>query len=177
MTGEGPPGLRDQSVFLHAGNAASFAGQSTVIIFGIISPTPTASSSVVITTTGPSGAVDIGTAAVSTSTGAYTYSLVAGGNANWVSGVYTVSGKWGANGQSASATTSFAYSSAASTTSGVTVTTTVTSATTSSVTATVTSTTTVFSTPEFPYILVVPVFLGTLIITVLVNRIRKPKAR
>jgi len=91
-------------------SATSYTGSATISYTGTISPAPTIASSVVVTTTGPSGAVDIGTAAVATGTGTFTYTLVAGGNANWVQGTYTVNGTWGAQGNTATKTTTFTYS-------------------------------------------------------------------
>src|SRR5580658_589965 len=91
-------------------NAPTYSGQATIIITGTISPAPTIASSVVITTRGPVGAVDIGTAAVATGTGAFTYSLVSGGSATWVTGAFTVNGTWGAQGNTATMSASFLYS-------------------------------------------------------------------
>jgi trimeric autotransporter adhesin len=127
-------------------NAPTYSGQATIIITGTISPAPTIASSVVITTRGPVGAVDIGTAAVATGTGAFTYSLVSGGSATWVTGAFTVNGTWGAQGNTATMTASFLYSAASgSSSSSTTVTATVTQTVTSAA-ATVTSITTATTT-------------------------------
>ncbi len=118
-----------------------FSGQATITISGTITPTPTVASNVVITTKGSMGAVDINSVPVSTSTGAFTYTLVAGGNAAWVSGQYTVNGTWGASGNTATATATFVYTATQGGGGVVTVTTTVTSTTTIGVqTQTVTTT-------------------------------------
>jgi ActR/RegA family two-component response regulator len=118
-------------------NSASYSGMADVTVSGTISPAPTIASNVVITTTGPVGAVDIESVPVATGTGTFTYTLVTGGNANWVSGTYTVNGTWGAQGNTASKTTTFAYT-ATGTGSGSTTTVTVAS-TTTTVTTTVTT--------------------------------------
>jgi len=125
-----------------ATNNPTYTGTNTVTITGTITPAPTIASSVVITTKGPMGAVDIGEANVATGTGAFTYALVAGGNAGWVSGTYTVNGTWGAQGNTATATTTFIYSAVGGGGGGtVTVTSTVTATTTvAQATTTVTST-------------------------------------
>jgi len=120
-----------------------YSGQADITISGTITPTPTVASNVIITTRGSMGAVDIGSTPVSTSTGAFTYTLVSGGNAAWVSGQYTVNGTWGAQGSTATATTTFAYTSNGIGGGVVTVTVTSTSTTTTTIgvqTTTVTST-------------------------------------
>jgi len=97
-------------------NAPSYAGQATITISGTVTPAPTiTSTAVVLTTKGPAGAVDIGEAAVATGTGAFTYTLVSGGTTAWMSGTYTVNGTWGAQGNTATATTTFAYTSSGTT--------------------------------------------------------------
>jgi hypothetical protein len=97
-------------------NAVSYSGQTSITYSGTITPVPTVASSVVLTTTGPSGTVDIGTASVSTTTGSFSYTLVSGGSSNWVSGTYIVNGTWGANGNTGTARTSFSYTSGGSVT-------------------------------------------------------------
>ena len=100
-------------------NAPSYAGQSTITVTGTVTPAPTISNTaVVITTKGPSGAVDIGEATVATSTGAFTYTLVSGGSSAWTSGTYTVNGTWGAQGNTATKTATFGYTSGGGTSSG-----------------------------------------------------------
>jgi uncharacterized protein YoxC len=91
-------------------NAPSYAGQSTITVSGTVTPAPTIpNTAVVITTTGPNGVVDTGEAAVATSTGAFTYTLVSGGSAGWTSGTFTVNGTWGGQGNTATKTTTFLY--------------------------------------------------------------------
>lgn len=91
-------------------SASTFAGQSTIQVSGTVTPAPTVSNTaVVVTTKGPAGAVDTGTAPVATGTGAYTYTFVTGGSTMWVSGTYTVNATYGGPGGSGSATTTFSY--------------------------------------------------------------------
>src|SRR5882762_9002468 len=91
-------------------NASSYSGQATIQISGTVTPAPTISSTaVVVTTKGPAGVVDTGTANVFTGTGAYTYTFVSGGSANWVTGTYVVNATYGGPGGSGSATTTFTY--------------------------------------------------------------------
>jgi hypothetical protein len=97
-------------------NAPSYSGQSTIVVTGTISPAPTMpNTAVVITTTGPAGAVDIGEATVATGTGAFTYTFVSGGTTSWTTGTYTINGTWGAQGNTATKTTTFTYSGGIST--------------------------------------------------------------
>jgi hypothetical protein len=99
-------------------NASTYSGQSAIQITGTVTPAPSASNTaVVITTTGPAGAVDTGEAAVATGTGAYSYPLVSGGSPMWVSGTYTVNATYGGPGGASSEVSTFSYS-ASTTTSG-----------------------------------------------------------
>ena len=91
-------------------NAGTYSGQATIQVSGTVTPAPTTSSTaVVVTTKGPQGVVDTGTANVATSTGAYTYTFVSGGSPNWVPGTYVVNATYGGPGGSGSATTTFTY--------------------------------------------------------------------
>jgi hypothetical protein len=100
-------------------NQPTYAGQSTIIVSGTVTPAPTISTTaVVITTKGLSGAVDIGEATVATGTGAFTYTLVSGGSSAWTSGTYTINGTWGAQGNTATKTTTFTYTGSGPTGSG-----------------------------------------------------------
>jgi hypothetical protein len=108
-------------------NSASYSGMANITISGTISPAPTVASNVIITTVGTAGAVDIGSSPVATGTGAFSYTLVSGGNANWVSGTYTVNATWGAQGNTATKTTTFTYGGGSTGTTTVTITSTVTS--------------------------------------------------
>ena len=124
-------------------NATSYAGLNPIQVTGTVSPAPTVSNTaVVITTMGPAGAVDVGTAIVATGTGAYSYGMVPGGSTMWVTGTYTVNATYGGPSGSGSATATFTYSSSG-TTQSVTTTTVTTTVTTAVSTATVTSTATV----------------------------------
>ncbi len=94
-------------------NATTYTGVATVQITGAVTPAPSSSSSsVVVTTKGPAGIVDVGPAQVATGTGAYTYTYVTGGSTGWVSGTYTVNATWGFGGVVASTTTSYTYTAA-----------------------------------------------------------------
>jgi len=93
-------------------NASSYAGQATITVSGSVTPAPTVASAVVITTRGPSGVVDTGEAAVSTVDGSYSYVFVTGGSSAWTTGTYTVNGTWGAQGNTATAVTTFSYTAA-----------------------------------------------------------------
>jgi len=137
-----------------ATNAQSYTGQATIQISGTVTPAPSsAGTSVVVTTTGPMGAVDTGEAPVAATAGTYSYVLVAG-SALWSSGSYKVNATYGGPGGTGSATTTFAYAGA----SGVgnitvitvtfTTTTTVTTAV-NTVTSTVTTTSAVVN-PDTP---------------------------
>jgi prefoldin subunit 5 len=90
-----------------AAGAPSYLGAATITITGSVTPVPTVPTNVVLTITNPNGGVaDYSSNAVSLSTGAYSYSIVAGGSANWnVPGTYTVT----ATVSSVSATTTFQY--------------------------------------------------------------------
>jgi len=93
-------------------NNPSYAGQATISVTGTVSPAPTiANTAVVVTTRGPAGAVDIGTASVATGTGSFTYVFVSGGSPQWVTGTYSVNATWGGQGDTASAITTFTYQS------------------------------------------------------------------
>src|SRR5271169_5973957 len=105
----GPLAASGASAMTITTNSQTYSGQADITISGTVTPTPTVASNVVVTTKGPMGAVDIGSTPVSTTTGAFSYSIVSGGNAAWVSGQYTVNGTWGASGNTATATTTFAY--------------------------------------------------------------------
>jgi hypothetical protein len=124
-----------------ATNAQTYTGQATIEVSGTVTPPPTsAGTSVVITTTGPMGAVDINPAPVAATTGTYSYVLVAG-SSDWVPGTYTVNATYGGPGGTGSGTTTFAYQGVViGTTTTVTTTTTttviVTTATVSVVTVT-----------------------------------------
>ena len=130
-------------------NSSSYSGQATITVTGTISPAPTiANTAVVVTTKGPAGAVDIGEAVVATGTGAFTYVYVSGGSANWVTGTFTVNGTWGAQGDTASAITTFTYTAGQNGGGVVTVTTTTTSTTTVFSTTTVAAATTTVVNPD-----------------------------
>jgi len=92
-----------------ATNTNSYNGVQTVAVTGTVSPAPAAGTSVVITTKGPSGVVDIGSVPVNS--GAFSYAFVTGGSTNWVTGTFTVNATWGGPGGSASGTTQFVYMS------------------------------------------------------------------
>jgi hypothetical protein len=97
----------------------SYSGSATITVSGTVTPAPSTDTAAVITTKNPNGAqVDIGTASVSTSNGAYSYSFVAGGTANWIAGTYTVNATWGSGTNTAKATTTFTYTAGATTTTG-----------------------------------------------------------
>ncbi len=94
-----------------ATNASSYAGQQTIQVTGTVTPAPAGSgSAVVVTTKGPAGVVDTGTANVATGTGSWAYTFVSGGSASWVTGNYVVNATYGGIGGTGSSTTSFAYS-------------------------------------------------------------------
>jgi hypothetical protein len=124
-----------------ATNAQTYTGQATIQVSGTVTPAPSsAGSSVVVTTSGPMGAVDTGEAAVAATTGTYSYVLVAGSSL-WAPGTYTVNATYGGTGGTGSATTTFSYAGAmgvsvSTTTTTVTSTLIVTTATVSVVTVT-----------------------------------------
>jgi hypothetical protein len=89
-------------------NSSTYSGTSTVGVSGTVTPAPGPGTNVVITTKGPAGAVD--TNSVPVNAGLYSYSFVTGGSIAWVQGTYVVNATWGGPGGSASATTSFTYS-------------------------------------------------------------------
>src|SRR5580704_11350176 len=92
-----------------ATNAPTYTGMATVQVSGTVTPAPAdASTSVVVTTTGPMGAVDTGTATVQPTSGTYLYVFVAGGP-SWISGAYKVNATYGGPGGTGSATTTFTY--------------------------------------------------------------------
>jgi trimeric autotransporter adhesin len=124
-------------------NAGSYSGNAAIQVAGTVTPAPTAAGTdVVVTTTGPMGAVDTGTAPVAATSGTFSYVLVAGAP-SWVTGNYVVNATYGGPGGTGSGTAKFVYLGATSGNSSViTITTTVTSTTTVGV-QTVTSTTTV----------------------------------
>lgn len=113
----------------------SYSGMANIQISGTVTPAPSVSNTaVVVTTTGPMGAVDTGEAPVATSTGAYNFVVVSGGP-SWTSGTYTVNATYGGPGGSGSAIVTFLYNATQSG-NGYTVIT-VTISTTSTVTTTV----------------------------------------
>jgi len=117
-------------------NAGTYSGNATIQVTGTISPAPTAAGTdVVVTTTGPMGAVDTGEAPVAATSGAYSYVLVAG-SPQWVGGTYTVNATYGGPGGTGSATTTFQYSGGISSVTTTTVTTTVTTTSISTTTTT-----------------------------------------
>jgi hypothetical protein len=123
-------------------NAQTYTGQATIQVSGTVTPPPTsAGTSVVITTTGPMGAVDTNEAPVAATTGTYSYVLVAGSSL-WAPGTYTVNATYGGPGGTGFGITTFAYQGAMAGVSTTTVTSTttttiiVTSATVSVVTVT-----------------------------------------
>jgi flagellin-like hook-associated protein FlgL len=123
--------------------SSGVSGQTTVTVSGTITPAPTVASNVVLTTRGPNGAADIGSTPVTTGTGTFSYSLVTGGNAAWVSGTFTVNGTWGASGNTAVGTTSFLYTATGGNTGSTTTVTSTVTTSVGSVTVTSISTTTV----------------------------------
>jgi hypothetical protein len=149
-----------------ATNAQTYTGQATIQISGTVSPAPSsAGTSVVVTTTGPMGAVDTGEAPVIATTGMYSYVLVAGSNL-WAPGTYTVNATYGGPGGTGSKTTTFAYAGGVG--GPVTVTSTVTSTTTSTTTVTTAiSTSTVTTTsaivnPDTQQLTAITASLGTI---------------
>jgi trimeric autotransporter adhesin len=117
-----------------------YSGQATIQVSGTVTPAPSsAGTAVVVTTTGPMGAVDTGEALVAATAGTYSYVLVAGSSL-WINGNYKVNATYGGPGGTGSATTTFAYNGASGGNNTV-ITTTITSTTT--VTTAVTSTITV----------------------------------
>jgi len=91
-------------------NASSYSSGQSVTVSGTITPAPTIASAVVVTTFGPNGVADTGTAAVQTGTGTFSYTFVAGGSMYWATGgTFTITGMWGAQGNTATATTTFTY--------------------------------------------------------------------
>jgi hypothetical protein len=129
-------------------NAQTYTGQATIQVSGTVTPAPSsAGTSVVVTTTGPMGAVDTGEAPVASATGTYSYVFVAGSNL-WSSGTYTVNATYGGPGGTGSGTTTFAYQGAigvATITVTSTVTTTSISTTTTTAFSTVTTTSAVIN--------------------------------
>ncbi len=94
------------SSYIHAGNQA-------IHVTGAVSPAPTsANMAIVVTTKGPAGVVDVGTADVEPGTGSYSYTLISGG-ALWVSGTYSVKATYGGPSGTGSAVTNFSFVPAA----------------------------------------------------------------
>ncbi len=122
-------------------NASSYASGQQIKITGTVSPAPGPSTGVTIRLFGPTGNL-LGAypAPVAATTGAYNYTVVAGGSSGWTSGTYTVNSTWGAYPPEISNKTTFTYSTGATTTTSST--TSATSTTTTSSTSTVTPTTT-----------------------------------
>ncbi|HEV2174034.1 MAG TPA: hypothetical protein VGS04_08125 [Nitrososphaerales archaeon] len=90
-------------------DAKTYSGNATIQVSGTVTPAPSAAgTAVVVTTTGPMGAVDTGTAPVAATTGTYSYVLVAG-SPQWIGGTYTVNATYGGPGGTGSMTTTFAY--------------------------------------------------------------------
>jgi len=130
-------------------NASSYSGNATIQVSGTVTPAPSAAgTAVVVTTTGPMGAVDTGTAPVAATSGTYAYVLVAGAP-SWVPGTYTVNATYGGPGGTGSAKTTFTY---VGTGSGgvitITITTTTTSTTTVGVQTTTVTTTSAIVNPD-----------------------------
>lgn len=90
-------------------NATSVYGKS-VNVSGMITPNPGAGQEVSIAVTAPDGAnVLSAVVPVSSATGAYNYTAVAGGSSHWINGTYSVSATWGTISQAYTNTTTFAY--------------------------------------------------------------------
>ena len=125
---------------------SSYSNGQTIGISGGVHPLgtvvgPGPDTAVFLRVFNPTGTlVAVGDAPVNATTGAYTYSIVAGGTPSWVVGTYTVNATWGAYPPTVYGTTTFAFTvlvSSTTTTSSTTSTT-----TTSSSTTTITSPTT-----------------------------------
>jgi len=91
-------------------NASNYSGNASIQVSGTVTPAPAAAGTdVVVTTTGPMGAVDTGEAPVAANTGTYSYVFVAG-SPQWSAGTYTVNATYGGPGGTGSAITTFTYS-------------------------------------------------------------------
>ncbi len=98
-------------------NMPSYTTGQTIVVSGTVTPVPTVASDATISIYNPNGAlVDIYPAPVSTSTGTYSHSFVAGGTSQWIAGVYTVNVTWGAGTSVAKATTTFKFTPSVPTT-------------------------------------------------------------
>jgi len=87
-------------------DSASYTGTTSIHVSGQVTPPPTTNTAVTLTTMNPSKqVVDIGIAGVSQVDGTYSYTLVPGGTAAWVSGTYTIN----AVTNNATASTTFGY--------------------------------------------------------------------
>jgi len=128
-------------VYVITDKSSYYSGQ-TIGISGGVHPLgstagPGPDTAVFLRISNPNGTlVAIGDAPVNATTGAFMYSVVAGGTSSWVPGTYTVNATWGAYPPAVYGTTTFAFT--------VSVTSTTTSTTTS---ATTTATTSVTTTP------------------------------
>jgi hypothetical protein len=89
----------------------SYKGSDSIAVSGTVTPAPGAGTAVYIKVANPSGtAVFVDSVSVNGATGAFSDSLVAGGNANWVTGTYTVTATWGSTPSTAvSGSTTFSY--------------------------------------------------------------------
>jgi hypothetical protein len=92
-------------------NQRSYTGSAVISVSGSITPPPTTNTTgVIVTTTNSQGeAVDIGSTPVSSTTGEFTYTLVAGGAPSWTPGSYTVNATWGGAGTFLTAVSTFGY--------------------------------------------------------------------
>ena len=148
----------------------SYVTGQTIKVTGTVSPAPGPSTAVFVKVLNPAGkVVTVGDSPVGATTGAYNFTLVAGGTADWTTGTYKVNATWGAYPPTIFHTATFAYTASVTTTTTSTSTTNTSSSTTStnststtstSSTTTTTSSSTTTSTsstgggggiPEFPY--------------------------
>jgi len=147
-------------------NAQTYSGQAIIQISGTVTPAPSsAGTAVVITTTGPMGAVDTNEAPVAVTTGAYSYVLVAG-SPLWSSGNYKVNATYGGPGGTGTATTTFAYNGVSggivTVTSTITSTTTTTTTVTTAVSTSTVTTTSAIVNPDTQQLTAIQASLGTI---------------
>jgi hypothetical protein len=126
-----------------ATDQGSYTGNAIIHVSGTVTPAPTGSNTAVtITTKAPNGAaVDINTASVAVSSGAYTYTIAAGSSLWMNSGTYTINATYGGPGGTGSGTATFSYQFGAGGGGGGTTTVTTTITNTATVTTTIASAT------------------------------------
>jgi hypothetical protein len=104
-----------------ATDSSSYTTGQTIKVSGTVSPGPGPSTAVLLricSSVCKSGTLlAVGEASADSTSGAYSFTFVAGGSSSWTTGTYTVNATWGASPPTIFKTTTFTYTVAVTTTS------------------------------------------------------------